>query len=331
MRFKIWGTRGSLPAPLSPNDLTERCRQLLQGFFESGFTSAEQVQKYLDGVARHRLGGFGGNTPCLEVISDTQRLIIDAGTGIRQLGYELLQGPCGKGTGEVHLFFTHFHWDHVMGLPFFTPLFVPGNKIHVYSVQPDLPNVFKTVFRKPYFPVELENLSGKIEYHQLKPREPFVLGDITLTPYQLDHPDPCWGYKIQTGGKTVSYCVDTEGTRASREKLGPDLPLYQDVDVMIFDAQYTLTETLEKINWGHAAASIGLDIALRERIPRVVFMHHDPASSDEKVAMAEAEARRYYKSQIKALSEAAKKDRKNEQSLHEVSWLFAYEGQIFDV
>ena len=86
MKFKIWGARGSLPTPLSPNDLTERFRQLLNGFFESGYTSADQIQRYLDSVPRHRLGGYGGNTPCLEVFTDQQRFMIDGGSGIRQLG-----------------------------------------------------------------------------------------------------------------------------------------------------------------------------------------------------------------------------------------------------
>ena len=327
MRYKIWGARGSLPAPLSPNDLTERFKQLLLGFFEGGFTTAKQIEKYLESVPRHRLAGYGGNTPCFSGSSEKTHFIIDAGTGIRALGYELLQGPCGKGTGEVHLFFTHFHWDHVIGLPFFTPLFIPGNKIHIYAVQPDLPEVFRTVFRKPYFPVPLEQLPSKIEYHRLPPREPFKLGDVTLTPYQLDHPDPCWGYRIEHAGRSIAYCVDTEGSSASREKLGADLPLYQGIELMIFDAQYTLAETLEKINWGHAAASIGLDIAFRENIPRVIFMHHDPASTDEKIAMAEAEARRYYKSQLKVFEKTGGKGAK----VPEIQWSFAHEGMEFEV
>jgi phosphoribosyl 1,2-cyclic phosphodiesterase len=321
-QVKIWGTRGSLPAPHAPQALEEKTKTVLDQFFSSGHTKASDVPKFLKTLPPFRLGGFGGNTPCASVKSDKQCLIIDAGSGIRQLGYDLMQGPCGKGQGEVHLLFTHFHWDHVIGLPFFTPLFVAGNTVHVYAVQNDLKDVFKTIFKKPYFPVPLEELPSKIVYHSLRPREAHRFEDITVTPYELDHPDPCWGYKLQCGGRTLAYCVDTEGTRVSREKLGLDLPLYQGVDLMIFDAQYTIMETLEKINWGHAAASIGLDLAMREGIPRVVFMHHDPASSDEKIAMAEAEARRYYKSQVKTAA-------KNQ--LHEVDWCFAQEGMTFDV
>src|SRR5690606_9606456 len=179
--------------------------------------------------------------------------------------------------------------------------------------------VIRAVFKKPFFPVPYEYLGAEIRFHALEPRRPFRIGDLEITPYQLDHPDPCWGYRFDHGGKAYAHCVDTEARRVTREELGPDLPLYQNVDLMVFDAQYTVMETLEKIDWGHAAASIGLDLAMREGIKRVLFMHHDPASSDEKVAEAEAEARRYYETQLKAA-------RKNKEPVHEVEWSFAEEG-----
>ena len=324
MRVKIWGARGSLPAPQTPSALEFQIRRLMEDYHESGDFSMGSVEHFLSKLPRHRFGGFGGNTPCMEVISGGQSVIIDGGSGLRQLGYQLMAGPCGRGAGEVHLVFTHFHWDHLIGLPFFVPLFIPGNKIHVYAVQDDLPEVFKTLFRKPYFPVQLEQLGAKIIYHRLEPRKEFTLGNMKITPYQLDHPDPCWGYKFESGGKTFSYCVDTECVRVSQEELGPDLPLYQNVDLMIFDAQYTLLETIEKVNWGHAAASLGLDIAMREGIKRVVFIHHDPASGPEKIAAAEEQARRYYMSQIKGAKRAGQKT-------NEVQWSFGFEGMILEV
>ena len=291
----------------------------MTGFFDSGFKSASEVDTYLAGLPFHQLGGFGGNTPCVEVRSDQTQVVIDAGSGIRSLGYQLMPGPCGRGQGEVHLLFTPFHWDHLIGLPFFTPIFIPGNTIHVYAVQPDLQDVFKTLFKKPYFPVDLSQLGAKIVYHALEPRKPRQIGDLTVTPYALDHPDPCWGYRIEHGGRVYSHCVDTEATRVTPDELGPDLPLYQGVNLMLFDAQYTLIETIEKVHWGHAAASIGLDIAIREKIPRVLFMHHDPASSDEKIALAESQARRYHESQIKTA-------KRNGEQISTVDWSFAREG-----
>lgn len=324
MRIKIWGARGSLPSPIAPSAIEEQVRALFESFFDEGNKAKGDLDAFLSSRTRERLGGYGGNTPCIEIRTAQSQVIIDGGSGIRPLGYELMKGPCGAGKGEIHLFFTHFHWDHLIGLPFFTPIFIPGNQIHLYAVQPDLPQVFEALFKKPYFPVPLKELGATLHYHRLEPRKPLKIGDVSLTPYQLDHPDPCWGFRVESGNKAYAHCVDTECTRVSREQLGPDLPLYQNVDLMVFDAQYTLMETIEKVNWGHAAASLGIDIAMREGVKHVLFMHHDPASSNEKIAAAEAQARRYYENQLKASKRSGTK-------LHEVEWSFTYEGQEIEV
>ncbi|MCC7442999.1 MAG: MBL fold metallo-hydrolase [Bdellovibrionales bacterium] len=326
MDIKIWGARGSLPSPHTPDAMRARMKDVVTRFAESGMgkksaLSLDHVEPFLASLPQHLYGGFGGNTPCIEVRAAQQRAIIDGGSGIRPLGYELLRGPCGKGQGEVHILFTHFHWDHLIGLPFFVPIFIPGNKIHFYAVQPELEEVIRTIFKKPFFPVPFEYLGAEISFHRLEPRKPKAFGDLMATPYQLDHPDPCWGFRFEREGMAYAHCVDTEASRVTPEELGPDLPLYQNVDLMVFDAQYTLMETIEKIDWGHAAASIGLDLAMREGVKRMLFMHHDPASSDEKIAEAEAEARRYYDSQLRAAKRAGKK-------IHEVEWSFATEGMV---
>ncbi len=330
MKIKIWGVRGSLPAPLPPEVLQNQMQKILTDFEKrelplSVDPNLSEVELFLSSQPRHKTFGYGGNTPCVEISSEHHRVIVDGGSGIRLLGYELMKGPCGKGLGRLDIIFTHFHWDHLIGLPFFAPLFIPGNEIHVYSVQPDIKNIFQILFRKPFFPIELESLGATLFYHQLEPRRPVLFGDLQVTPYQLDHPDPCWGFKIEKGGKALSYCVDTECTRVSRAALGPDLPLYQGIDTMIFDAQYTLKESLEKVNWGHAAASLGLDIAMREGIRRVVFVHHDPASSDEKIAEAESQAQEYYIQQLKRANTGGGSP------LFPVEWFFGHEGLVLEV
>jgi phosphoribosyl 1,2-cyclic phosphodiesterase len=318
MKVKIWGARGSLPAPLSPSAVEQRIRDVLQLFAAQG-GQRQILESFMASLPREQFGGFGGNTSCIEVNTSRQRLIIDAGSGIRHLGYELLSGPLGSGKGEADILFTHFHWDHLIGLPFFVPLFIPGNRIRTHAVQAELKEVFPTIFRKPFFPVPFDKLGATISTHALEPRTPVMFGDLEVTPYQLDHPDPCWGYRIRHGGKTLSYCVDTEAMRVSQKELGPDLPLYQGVDLMIFDSQYTLSEVVEKVDWGHAAAPIGLDLAHREGVKKVIFVHHDPAASDSKIADGARQTARYERSQFKQNHDQG-------EGYAPVEWVFGYEG-----
>lgn len=296
----------------------------MYGFFQAGYKEQGDVEKYLSEISDFRVSGYGGNTMCVQVKTDKQELIIDGGSGIRPLSHEVISGPAGHGKGEVHILFTHFHWDHLIGLPFFVPIYIPGNVIHCYAVQPELSDAFRVMFRKPYFPVDLKDLGARIEYHVLEPRKTVMFKDIAVTPYQLDHPDPCWGYTFEHGGKKYSHCVDTEATRVSRDELGPDLPLYQNVDLLAFDAQYTIFESIERFNWGHASASLGIDIALRKKVKKILFMHNDPDSSDYKIAAAESECRRYYQSQLRALKMLG-------QTPQEVEWCFVAEDSVFEV
>jgi len=322
LKVRLLGVRGSLPSPLVPGEIENRIRSRLSEFVElTRANPALTLEEFMASLPPEKLGGFGGNTPCIEYTCGNDRLIVDGGSGIRTLGFELMKGPCGQGKGEVHIYLTHFHWDHLIGFPFFVPLFIPGNLIHIYGVSNQLESVFRTLFQRPYFPVSYEQLGAKFVFHSLPPRVPQKLGEITFTPYQLDHPDPCWGVRVEAGGKAVAHCVDSEATRTTEDQLGPDLPLYQNADLMIFDAMYTLGEAIEKMNWGHSAATIGLDIAIRQKIKQVVFMHHDPASSDEKIQQAVRQTLRYHESQIKSA-------RRLNETLFSVIWSFATEGRI---
>src|SRR5690606_14018096 len=152
-----------------------------------------------------------------------------------------------------------------------------------------------------------------------EPRKTIKIGDMNITPYQLDHPDPCWGYKVQVGDKTYAHCVDTEGTRVTREELGEDLPLYQGVDLMYFDAQYTFPELAEKANWGHSAAQIGIDIALRENVKHILFAHHDPGATIQQIREIRQQTQEYYNWRIENAKEA-------NETLPPLKWDFAHEG-----
>lgn len=321
LTIQLWGVRGSLPAPHPPEILEKRLSGAIESFLSSGLRASEDIASFVRGLHPSLAGGYGGNTSCVEVSSQGQSLIIDAGSGLRRLGEKMMSGDCRMGKGEVHLFFTHFHWDHLIGLPFFIPIFIPGNKIHFYAVQPELEECVRALFRKPFFPVPFEDLRSHISFHRLEPRCSLQINGMQITPYQLDHPDPSWGYRVEAGGKAYAHCVDTEGTRVSPAQLGPDVLLYRDADLMLFDAQYTLLEAVEKMNWGHSAAPIGLDIALRENVKRVLFAHHDPGASDEKIADAERQTRDYIQAYRENAALAGLK-------VPDIEWGFARESQV---
>lgn len=312
---KLWGVRGSIPRPETPALLLQRISQIIEDFSRSG----KSAKEYISGLSLPLIGGYGGNTTCVEVRRGDNRLIIDAGSGIRELGSSVLAGPLGKGQGEAHILFTHFHWDHLIGLPFFVPAFIKGNHIHFYAVQSELEKVVRSLFTRPYFPVDFGQLGAKIHFHVLEPRKKTRIQEFEVTPYELDHPDPCWGFRIEYGGRAYAHCVDTECSRQSREELGPDLDLYRNVDLMVFDAQYTLTEIVDKANWGHGMAGFGLDLALREKIKKVWFVHHDPYASHDKVLTAEQQARGYYNSRVEELKAQG-------EIIQPVDWSFAVEG-----
>ena len=324
LKVKYWGVRGSLPTAPMPEQWSKHFESLMQQFFKSGYKDTTEIKEFLASKPLSEIGGFGTATTCIEVQSPRQQIIIDGGSGLRTLSEEMIKGNAGKGKAEIHIFLTHFHWDHMLGIPFFVPNFIKGNHIHFYAVQPELKDMVKVKFTKPMFPVSFENLPSNLHFHQLEPRKSIKLQDMTITPYQLDHPDPCWGFRIESHGKVYAHCVDTEGTRTTREALGEDLPLYQGVDLMYFDAQYTLPELAEKANWGHSAAQLGLDIAFREGIRNVIFAHHDPGANTDQILEIRDQTQEYYDWKIKTSGA-------NNIKLPSVKWQYAHEGLVVDL
>lgn len=324
MVIKFWGVRGSLPSSPSPDEWVKHIEGLFQSFFKSGYSRVEQIKEFMSTQSVPQVGGFGTATTCVEVKSQNTQIIIDGGSGIRHLSEQMMKGPAAKGKANIHIFLTHFHWDHLLGLPFFAPLFIRGNRVNFYAVQPEMEEMVRGIFKKPYFPVPFEALPSDTRFFNLAPRQSLTVGDITITPYQLDHPDACWGFRMESGGKTYAHCVDTEGTRSTREALGLDLPLYQGIDLMYFDAQYTLPELAEKANWGHSASQIGLDIAFREGIKYLVFAHHDPGATTRDIYEIKRQTREYYEWRMKTAET-------NRSPLSPVRWRFSYESLELDL
>lgn len=262
MKIRFWGVRGSIA---SPGPRTVR---------------------------------YGGNTTCIEVRTDTNELIIlDAGTGIFPLSQTLL----GEMPLTANVLISHSHWDHIQGLPFFVPNFIPGNLLRLHGAFDPvsgngIEQVMAVQLQYSYFPVREVELKGRTEYVTLMPEQSVQIGSATVTPYLLNHPVINFGYRIESAGKSVFFTGDheppyniyepedeafAEYQQFVDEKSAAIVRAMQGVNVLIADSSYTSQEYPAKRGWGHGTFSSSVDYA-RQADAQVLFCtHHEPTRSDD--------------------------------------------------
>ncbi len=292
MRIRFWGTRGSIPSPLRPEEVEEKIRQAILGLPPIDPQDEEAVRAYVQGLPPLLRGTAGGNTPCVEVQAGGETLIIDAGSGIRELGIELMKGPCGEGRGRLHILITHPHWDHIHGFPMFKPAFVPGNQIWIYGVH-DLETAFEGQQRPLYWPVSLSYMQASIEFVSIRPGEPFEIGKVRLDTLYSTHPGASYSYRLQDTHCTLVHASDAEYKHLHPKTLEPYIDFFRNADALIFDAQYTLREAWQKEDWGHSSALIGADLARAAHVKKLILFHHDPTYSDRDLQAIHAQVMAY--------------------------------------
>ena len=254
MRVRFWGVRGSIACP-GPSTIR-----------------------------------YGGNTPCIEVRCGEHVLVFDAGTGLRPLGLELIKD---KSISQVDIFITHCHLDHVVGLPFFAPLFRKGYRVRVWAgnLLPanSIERVMRMLMSSPLFPIQIEIFKAAIEFHDfksgdvLRPHE-----NVVLRTAPLDHPDGSNGYRLEHGERTFALVSDTEGFPG---KCDNDLlSLADHADLAVYDATYTEDEIVSRIGWGHSTWLRGIRLAEKANVKHLCLFHHDPSHDDDFMDTLAAEA-----------------------------------------
>ncbi len=282
MKIKFWGVRGSIPTP-GPDTVV-----------------------------------YGGNTTCIEVrLKSGKVIIIGAGSGIRGLGNRLVASDMKNGPLDIDLFVSHTHWDHIMGFPFFTPVFIPGNKIRVHGPvnigDEGLEKIFALQMSYNYFPLRADELAADITYELLKEGTYMLEGGVKITTKILNHPIIDLGYRIEADGAVFTTAYDTEPFRnlfdgnPEDEDFDPDakkegekaadlnnrrvLEFIRGSDLVVHDAQYTNKEYREsKIGWGHSPIEHVLLNTINAGVKRVALFHHDPMRSDRELARIERAA-----------------------------------------
>jgi len=246
----------------------------------------------------------GGNTSCVEVRAGNLLVVFDGGTGLRLLGKTLLK----EMPITAHLFFSHVHWDHIQGFPFFDPAFVKGNVIHLYggnNVSRTLEETLAGQMDHPSFPVHLTDMGAKMVFHDVLENVAIELdaGDGTKAVVRAapgNHPNGVWAYRLDHGGKSMVYATDTEHYGVVDPRL---TQLSKDVDVLIYDSQYTPEEYAgtagtggPKLGWGHSTFEEAVKLVKASGAKRLVLYHHDPMQSDAAVAEKERRAKALFAS-----------------------------------
>ncbi len=242
LQVRFWGVRGSIPTPIASNL------------------------------------GHGGNTACLQILNPdnpTRTFIFDAGTGIHALGRSLAHDT----PHDIHLFVTHFHWDHIQGLPGFAPLFAAHNTLTFHSTRTrhELRRILQAQMAAPYFPIEFDHLASTQHFERLEPR-PVPVHGLTIEPFALHHPGGATGYRISRGNSTIVYAADHEhGNPSADARL---LRAAANADLLIYDAQYTPELYPHRIGWGHSTWLEAARLAARANVRQLVLFHHDPTHDD---------------------------------------------------
>jgi len=265
LRLRFWGTRGSVPTP-GPDTVR-----------------------------------YGGNTPCVEVRTDTDRLIIlDAGTGIRELGRSLIARANGNGI-HADIFLTHAHWDHIQGIPFFAPIFHSGNRFKIWgskALGTKIDRVLRDQMAPVVFPVSFETLAAQIEFAEIA--EERRTGDgFDVTAFAVRHPGGALGYRFSAGngeGASFVYISDNELRSAERYQTGPDwdrqlVRVVQGAKMLVHDATYTADEYETHRGWGHSTYQDAVALALAAGVEQLVLFHHRPERTDEELDRCLAECK----------------------------------------
>ena len=239
---------------------------------------------------------YGGNTACVELTTPAgARLILDCGTGLRMLGRHLELSPDSESI-EPHIFVTHYHWDHIQGIPFFAPLYAEQNRLHFYSFRSEylgtdsLKRVFEAQMAYPYFPVDLNAMSARREFTEVNGGDQFQVPGARVTAKWLQHPQGCLGFRFETPAGIVAYATDNE---PGNPKLDQNLlELAAGADIFINDAQFTPEQlATTRKGWGHSSWLEGVRIAKEAGVKNLVMFHHDPDSADKDVDVILREAR----------------------------------------
>lgn len=299
MKVRIWGARGSLPVALTHKQIRAKITTALEDALYRRLETKEQVAAYVDQLPFEIAGTYGGNSSCVEVeawdpATTKEHIIFDLGSGVRPLAGSKLARYGGGNPQTYHVFMSHLHWDHIMGFPFFTPAYIPGNRIIIYGCHEELETAFRRQQEPISFPVRFDQLGATIEFRKLEPGRRFELHDVTITPKLQLHAGDSYGYRLEQGGKALIYSTDSEHKLDNAAEREGFVDFFRDADLVIFDAMYSLADAISvKADWGHSSNVVGVELCQLAGAKRLCLFHHEPIFDDAQISRVLGETRRY--------------------------------------
>jgi len=240
-------------------------------------------------------GTFGGHSSCVEVeTSSAEHIILDMGSGARPLGAAYLQRFGAGNPQTYHVFMSHVHWDHIMGFPFFAPVYVPGNRIVVHGCHANLEEAFRRQQAPPSFPVRFSQLAATIEFDTMVPGNRYQIAGLEVTAKLQRHEGDSYGFRLAAEGKSMVYTTDSEhrlGDSAERDSF---IEFFRDADIVVFDAMYALADAISvRADWGHSSNIVGVELCQAAHVRCLCMYHHEPAYDDARIASVLQETRRF--------------------------------------
>lgn len=276
----FWGVRGSIPTPVSSQQIHAKIVAALERANVEDIESAEAREKFVSALPWWVTGTVGGNTPCVELtLNSGDKLVFDAGSGMRLMG-KFADPPSD---GRYHLFMSHFHWDHIQGLPFFDGTYDPNVVFEVYSPYKDMKEFFAKQMVCPYYPVDFSSVEKHFNFHVIEAGEVYKIGSAEISCIKMSHPGDSYSYAVVEDGHKFVYATDVELSSKDFVHTKERISIFENADVMLVDSQYTVEEALRKVNWGHSAFCYAIDFAAAWKIKKMYMFHHEPTYDDRKL------------------------------------------------
>ena len=296
MLLRFWGTRGSLPAPLGHHAVRSKLRAALLAARGRVLEEPEAIDRFIDRDLPFSVGStYGGNSSCVEIVTGAEAYAIcDLGSGAREFGSSVLAKHGPGRPQRFNVFLSHLHWDHIMGFPFFTPAYIPGNDIRIHGCHKAMREAFERQQSDPCFPVNFRSLGATIEFVELEPGRAVEIDGLQVRPFLQNHAGDSYGYRFSKTGRTVVYSTDCEHKFEVLDEGYPFVEFFMNADVLIFDAMYSLADQVSvKEDWGHSSNIVAVELAQLAGVKHLVLYHHEPIYDDRMLDTILGETRRY--------------------------------------